>query len=114
MNSYIWFFVASTACISITEVICSIGEGSFLETDAGFRRIQRNLLQENEGSDDTNDVSDGELATEKPEEPKAEPPKGIFEKDVDLIGKNLEIFLIGIFEYFRSFIIKYVYFIVVS
>ena len=98
MNSYFWFFVASTACISITEVICSIGEGSFLETDAGFRRIQRNLLQENEGSDDTNDVSDGELATEKPEEPKVEPPKGIFEKGVDLTGKNLEIFLMLFFS----------------
>ena len=109
MHSYIWFFIASTACISITEVICSIGEGSFLETDAGFRRIQRNLLQENEGSDDTNDVSDGELATEKPEEPKAEPPKGIFEKDVDLIGKNLEIFLIGIFKYFFHQIYIYIY-----
>jgi len=93
MNSYFWFFVASTACISITEVICSIGEGSFLETDAGFRRIQRNLLQENEGSDDTNDVSDGELATEKPEEPKVEPPKGMFEKGVDLTGP--EIFYTG-------------------
>ena len=99
MNSYFWFFVASTACISITEVICSIGEGSFLETDAGFRRIQRNLLQENEGSDDTNDVSDGELATEKPEEPKVEPPKGIFEKGVDLTGKSLEIFFNAIFQY---------------
>lgn len=99
MHSYFWFFVVSTACISITEVICSIGEGSFLETDAGFRRIQRNLLQENEESDDTNDVTDGELATEKPEEPKVEPPKGIFEKGVDLTGKSFEIFLIGISKY---------------
>ena len=79
--------MATIVSISITNVLCSIEERSFLETDAAFRRIQRNLLQEDEGSEDTNEVSDGESATEKVEEPKVEPPKGIFEKGVDLTGQ---------------------------
>ena len=87
MNFYFGLLLATIVSISITNVLCSIEERSFLETDAAFRRIQRNLLQEDEGSEDTNEVSDGESATEKAEEPKVEPPKGIFEKGVDLTGQ---------------------------
>ena len=86
MKPYVGFFVAFAIFISITQVICSIDERSFLEAEAGFRRIQRNLLQEDDGLDETNDVSDGESVTEKPE-PVTEPPKkGIFEKGVDMTG----------------------------
>ena len=86
MKSYAILFTAFAIFNAITQVICSIDERSFLETDAGFRRIQRNLLQEDDGLDKTNDVSDGESATEKPE-PVTEPPKkGIFEIGEDMTG----------------------------
>ena len=86
MKTYAILFTAFAISNAITQVICSIDERSFLETDAGFRRIQRNLLQEDDGLDETNDVSDGESVTEKPE-PVTEPPKkGIFEKVEDMTG----------------------------
>jgi len=93
MKPYAILFTAFAIFNAITQVICSIDERSFLETDAGFRRIQRNLLQEDDGLDETNDVSDGESVTEKPE-PVTEPPKkGIFEKGEDMTGP--EIFYTG-------------------
>ena len=86
MNASCLVLVTAILCVSISKVLCGIEEGSFLETDAGIRRIHRNLLQEDEGVDSSNDVSYGESETEMPKEPEVEPPKGLFEKDEDIKG----------------------------
>ena len=87
MNTNLLLLLLCTFSMSILNVICSVEDGSFFETDANFGRIHRNLLQSEEEDEVSDDTEGSEAVENKIEEIEEKPPKkGLFVEGEELTG----------------------------
>ena len=86
MKTTYFLFVVLTLSTSISKVIGSVGPVlTFFESDADFKHIHRNLLQEDDENEDTTELNDVENVGDDNSEEKDE-KKGLFEPGTPKLG----------------------------